>query len=232
MGFLPFLQIFCFLTFYLTFGTTGLTLPPTQAIGDSASLTTVAFNASFSTPQELCTPSLIWTGNMDHTAAFTDNCFRAWKVFLLGDLKTYKGVAFEFLKQGVLPSFSSLPKMATPRRYIKSESTVRLERNITSLTMGRLGTCTLAIANIADIPKGILPNEPPGPFPRSDWADFSDFRSPMMAVRAGCLGRRKQLGWAVSGKSILSSLWRRQDCFFGRQLTLNRQATGNCRLDV
>ena len=75
-----------------------------------------------------------------------------------------------------------------------------MDRVVLLLTMRRSDTCTLAIADIADLPRGILPNEPPGPFPRSDLARFNDIRSSFVAVRAGCLGRRKELGWAVTGK--------------------------------
>lgn len=63
-------------------------------------------------------------------------------------------------------------------------------------------TCTIAIVNLADVPAGILPDEPPGPFPRSDLARFGDFRSSMHAVRTGCVGRRKETGWAVAGKRM------------------------------
>ncbi|KAF6218772.1 hypothetical protein HO133_005315 [Letharia lupina] len=130
---------------------------------------------------ERCTSSLIWVGSTGYDSEFKDNCFQAWRRFLSSDFALYKNTEFEFLHPGVTPSHPDVPKMATPRRYI-------------------MKSCTVALANLADIPIGILPTEPPGPFPRSDLGRFVDFRSPIIAVRTGCLGMRKEVGWAAVGR--------------------------------
>lgn len=181
MGALSMLRFFCLLTVYLTIGIAGLTLPLNQAVDSPGSLTMVSPNVTDPNTVALCTSSLIWTGSTGYDYEFTNDCYQAWQTFLQTDFASYKSIKFEFLHQGLTPAYPGVRKMATPRRYIKN-------------------SCTIAIANIADIPKGILPNEPPGPFPLSDLGRFSDFRLPISVVRAGCLGEKKELGWAVTGK--------------------------------
>ena len=200
MGVLFLLVVSTFLTSYLIRGSAGLALPLNQVLDSPNSLTITSLNVSDPEEGELCTSSLIWTGNTGFDAAFTEDCYQAQRKFQLTDLTMYKGLQFEFLMRGVTPAFSGTPKMATPRRYITSESTVHLGCKLISLTRRCPDSCTLAIANVADIPRGILPDEPPGPFPRSDLARFSQIRNSMILVRSGCLGRKKKSGWAVVGK--------------------------------
>ena len=52
---------------------------------------------------------------------------------------------------------------------------------------------------MAEVPRGILPMEPPGPFPRSDLGTFSDFRRPIIAVRSNCVIKENRVGWAMTG---------------------------------
>lgn len=194
------LESFCLLTLCWTLGAAGLTLPPNQAIDSPGSLTMQSLNTTNPPAVELCTSSLIWTGGTGYDYELTDDCFQAWQTFLHTDLATHMSAEFEFAQQGLAPAHPGIPYMATPRRYIKSESTEHLVDNFMSLITRRPGSCTIAIANIADIPRGILPNQSPGPFPRSDLGRFADFRLPISTVRANCLGRRKMLGWAAVGK--------------------------------
>ena len=202
MGLPLLLEVF-FLIVSLTIGTVGLTLP---LVPIDASLITPALNTSGRPKTEICISSLIWTGSTEFDAEFTNHCFYAWRTFLRTDHETYRGIEFEFLQQGAAPSRPGVPTMDTPRRYISGKSTVHVEDRDMSLTIRWTGSCTIAIANLANIPKGILPREPPGPFPRSDLARFNEFTRPMSAVRANCLGRRKELGWAPAGKYTLSGL--------------------------
>lgn len=127
-------KMFCFIVVYVTIGTAGLILPLYQASNSPSSLTNVSVNVSDPPAMELCTSSLIWTGNTGYDHEFTDNCFQAWRVFLGTDLVRYKGGEFEFLQQGVTPSHPGVPKMATPRRYIKSGSTAQFDDEIMPLT--------------------------------------------------------------------------------------------------
>ena len=206
MGLLSLHKISCFLTAYLITSAAGLALPLNHALRSSDSLDTVFSNVSNPNMVEMCTSSLMWIGGTSYDYIFTDNCYQAWKTFLATDMVTHMSTEFEFLQQGVTPSFPGIPKMATPRRYVKGESTIHPECMITSLTRRCPDSCTLAIVNIVDVPNGILPVEPPGPFPRSDLGRFSEIRKPMIAVRAGCLGRRKEAGWAIAGMYISNGL--------------------------
>ena len=195
----------CFIAAYLVFGSRGLALSSNQALGSPDSLLIVPSNASFSDTSssnvaELCTSSLMWTGSTGKEAEFLGNCFQAWKSFLMTDYSKYKGTLFEFSLLGAPSAFPALEKMVTPRRYVQGESSIHLPCKTSLLTISSSDTCTIVIANIADIPRGILPKEPPGPFPRSDSARFDEIRNRMVAVRAGCLEERKEVGWAVSGK--------------------------------
>lgn len=200
MGVLSLLGISSFLTPYLISGSAGFALPLNQELDSPNSLTITSPNVSAPRGVELCTSSLIWTGSTGYDAAFTEDCYHAQREFQMTDLKTYRALQYEFLMQGVKPVFPGIPKMATPRRYVKSESTFHLECKLIPLTRRCSDSCTLAIANLADIPSGILPEEPPGPFPRSDLARFNDIRLSMIAVRAGCLGKKNKSGWAIVGK--------------------------------
>ena len=205
MGVLLLLGTSCFLTAYLLIGTASLTLPP-DPLDNPGSLTlTSPTNVSVDGSPEECTSSLIWTGSTAYDAEFTQSCYQAWTEFLSTDLIRYKTSEFEFLYQGVSPMYPNLPKMITPRRYVQGESTVLIGCQITSLIKCYSDSCTLVIANLVDLPRGILPKEPPGPFPRSDMASYHDFRAPLTALRAFCLGQKKKSGWAVAGKSPFTS---------------------------
>ena len=206
MGVLSLLGMSSFFTPYLINGSAGLALPPNQVLDSPNSLTLTTPNVSDQRGVEACTSSLIWTGSTGYDAAFTEDCYHAQRKFQMTDLIMHRGAQYEFLMQGVTPGFPGKPKMATPRRYVESESTFHLECKLIPLTRRCPDSCTLAIANLADIPSGILPDEPPGPFPRSDLARFTDIRLSMVAVRAGCLGKKRKSGWAVVGKYIPSGL--------------------------
>ena len=200
MGLLSLLGTSRFLIAYLLLGTASLTLPVNPLENPGSLSIATPLNVSDPIGSEQCTSSLIWTGSTTYDHEFTQSCYEAWTTFLHGDMLTYMGTEFEFLYQGVSPSYPSLPKMSTPRRYIQGESTVRIGRQVTSLIMCYLDSCTLVIANLVDLPRGILPNEPPGPFPRSDIAKYLDFRGPLTGVRSFCLGQKKKSGWTVAGK--------------------------------
>ena len=200
MGVLSLLGASCWLTAYLLIGTDSLT-PPLNPLDSPGSLTiTSPINASVTFGPDQCTSSLIWTGSTVYDAQFTQSCYQAWNTFITTDLSKYRGAKFEFLYQGVSPSYPNIPKMITPRRYIQGESTIHIGYQCNSLIMRYLDSCTLVIANLVDLPRGILPNEPPGPFPRSDVARYLDFRGPLTGVRSYCLGRKKKSGWTVAGK--------------------------------
>ena len=205
MGVLFLLGTSCFLTAYLRIGTASLTLP-SKPLDSPGSLTiTSPINASDTFSPEECTSSLIWTGSTTYDADFTQSCYQAWTDFLSTDFIRHKGSEFEFLYQGVLPMYPNLPKMITPRRYVQGESRLFIGCQITSLIKRHLDSCTLVIANLVDLPRGILPREPPGPFPRSDMASYQDFRGPLTSLRSFCLGQKKKSGWAVAGKSPFTS---------------------------
>lgn len=127
MGVLVILGIFCFHTVYLTIGTAALTLPLDQALDSPGSLTTISLNVSNPAAKEVCTSSLIWTGSRGYDAGFTNDCYQAWRKFLATDFTKYRSTDYEFLQQGVTPSHLGVPKMATPRRYVASDSTVHLK---------------------------------------------------------------------------------------------------------
>ena len=205
MGVFSLLKAFCFLTCYLTVGIAALTLPLNQAVDSTDSLTTLSLNVSSPAVQELCTSSLLWVGSTSCDSQLITACFLAWKL-VETDFTRHKNAQFEFLQQGATPSHPASVKMATPRRYVNSESTVPVGDKVMWLIIRWPDLCTITIANLADIPRGILPSQPPGPFPWSDLARFSDFRNTILAVRAGCLGRRKEVGWAVTGTQTLSTL--------------------------
>lgn len=128
------LEVFFFLAVYMIIGTAGLTLPLSQAPDSLGSLATVSANVSEAVSRELCTSSLIWTGSTSYDAEFTTNCFEAWRTFLDTDYLKYRTKEFEFLQRGATPSYPKLPKMATPRRYISSESKAYLQDRFMSLT--------------------------------------------------------------------------------------------------
>ena len=127
------LKAFCFLTCSLTVGIAALTLPLNQALDGLDSLTTVPLNASNPVAVEaLCTSSLLWVGSTSCDSQLTTDCYLAWKSFVT-ELAEYKSTQFEFLQQGVTPSYPGSVKMATPRRYINSESTVHVGDKVMSL---------------------------------------------------------------------------------------------------
>ena len=200
MGVYSLLGTPCFLAAYLLVGAVSLTLPANPLDSPGSLTITSPLNASDAIGQDQCTSSLIWTGSTKYNAEFTHSCYKAWTTFLNTDLFIYKGTEFEFLYQGVSASYPNLPKMITPRRYIESESTIHIDCQVTSLIKRCLDSCTIVIANLADLPRGILPREPPGPFPRSDVARYLDFRGPLTGVRSYCLGKLKKSGWTVTGK--------------------------------
>ena len=200
MGVASLLELSFLLTAYLSTGATSLTLPLNQAFGRPVSPTTTLLNTSDLTVAEKCTNSPLWTGGSDYGRDFADYCLQAYRIFLFTDARIYSGIEFEFLQPGAAPSFPNLPKMATPRRYVKGESTVLLEFSVILLTMRCLGSCTIAIVNIVDIPRGILPAQSSEPVPRSDVGQFGDFKNSMTALRRRCVGEEKQAGWAVAGK--------------------------------
>lgn len=125
MAIFSLLMAFCFLTGYLTVGIASLTLPLNQGLDSIDSLTTLSLNVSSPAVQEFCTSSLIWVGSTSCDSQLTTDCFLAWKSFMT-DFAEYKNVQFEFLQQGVTPAYPGLVKMATPRRYINSESTLHV----------------------------------------------------------------------------------------------------------
>lgn len=135
MGVPFFLEIICFLTVYLTIGTAGLTLPLNQELDSPGLPSLVSLNVSDVPVRVLCTSSLIWTGSTGYDSKFTDDCYQAWRIFLGSDFALYKSDELEFLQRGVTPSHSGVPKMATPRRYIMSESLVHPEDQVMSLTL-------------------------------------------------------------------------------------------------
>ena len=200
MGGLLLLGTFCFLTAYLLTGTASLTLPPTPLDSPRSLTITSPINASVAVSPEECTSSLIWTGSTAYDKDFTQSCYQAWIIFLNTDLFKHKSEAFEFLYQGVSPAYPNLPKMITPRRYIQGKSKVLIGCHVTSLIKLHLESCTLLIANLVDLPRGILPKEPPGPFQRSDIARYQDFRGPLTGLRSFCLGMMKKSGWTLAGK--------------------------------
>lgn len=200
MGVASLLELLFLLTAYLSTGATSLTLPLNQAYGRPVSPTTPLLNSSDLMVAEKCTSSPLWTGDWDYSRDFTYYCFQAYKTFLRKDADRYSGIEFEFLRPGAASFFTNLPKMATPRRYVKGESTIHLECRVIPLTMRCPGSCTIAIVNIVDIPRGILPAQSSEPVPRSDAGQLSDFRIPMMGLRGQCVGEEKQAGWAVAGK--------------------------------
>lgn len=128
------LEFFCFLTVYLSIGTTGLTLPLNLALDSSDPFTIVSLNVSDPAAVGVCTSSLIWAGSTGYDSMFTDHCFQAWREFVRTDLAMYKSIQFEFLQQGVTPSHPGVRTMATPRRYVKGESTNHFENQVMSLT--------------------------------------------------------------------------------------------------
>ena len=200
MGALSLLGNTCLLIACLLTGTNGLTLPLNSPDNPGSLTITSPINATDPTGPEQCTSSLIWTGSTAYDAEFTQACYKAWTTFLRTDMSKYKSTEFEFHYQGVSRSYPNLPTMTTPRRYIQGKSTFHIGCQVTWLTNRYLDSCTLVIANLVDLPRGILPNEPPGPFPRSDVAKYLDFRGPLIGVRSECLGRKKQSGWTVAGK--------------------------------
>ena len=127
MGVFSLFKNIYFLSAYLISGSRGLTLASDRALGSPDSLLTVPINVSLSHSEELCTDSLIWTGSTGFDAEFTDDCYNAWSTFLMTDFSTSKGTIFEFSHQGVPSSFPGMAQMATPRRYIKSESITALQ---------------------------------------------------------------------------------------------------------
>ena len=129
MGVLVVLGIFCFFTVYLTIGTAALTLPPTQALDSPGSLTTISLNVSNLAAKEACTSSLIWAGGTGYDAGFTTDCYNAWRNFLATDFTKYTSTDYEFSQRGVAPSHLGVPQMATPRRYVASDSIVHLKIN-------------------------------------------------------------------------------------------------------
>ena len=128
------LKVLYFFTVYLTIGTAGLTLPLNQALDSTVPLTTVSLNVSSPTVVETCTSSLLWTGSTAYDSQFTNNCFQAWRTYMATDGLRYKSNEFEFLRQGEQSSHPSFPTMATPRRYINSESIVFIKYQSMSLT--------------------------------------------------------------------------------------------------
>ena len=200
MGVLLLLGTSCFLTAYLLIGTASLTLPPNPLDSPALLIITSPMNASVTARPEQCTSSLIWTGSTTYDADFTQSCYRAWVTFLSTDFFKHREQEFEFLHQGVSPAYPDLQKMTTPRRYIQGESTVFIGCQVTSLIKRHLDSCTLLIASLVDLPRGILPQEPPGPFQRSDVARYRDFRGPLIGLRSFCLGQKKMSGWTVAGK--------------------------------
>ena len=126
MGVLSLVGISSFLTPYLISGSSGLALPPNQVLDSPNSLTITTPNMSDEIGVEVCTSSLIWTGSTGYDAAFTEDCYHAQREFQITDLITYRSLQYEFLMQGVTPVFPGKLKMATPRRYVKSESIFHL----------------------------------------------------------------------------------------------------------
>ena len=126
MGVLSLLEISCFLTAYLLIGTDSLTLPLNPLDSPGSLTITSPINASIAVSPDQCTSSLIWTGSTVYDAGFTQACYQAWSTFLSTDLFKYKGAEFEFLYQGVSPSYPNIPAMITPRRYIQGKSTIHI----------------------------------------------------------------------------------------------------------
>ncbi|KAM0794857.1 hypothetical protein BDR22DRAFT_639213 [Usnea florida] len=174
------LKMFWLLDAFFFIGAAGLTLPPNQEINAPDSLTTVSVNGSNPSDNQICTSSFIWIGSAGPPHEFEEDCYQAWQDFLTTDFTTYKHKRFEFSQLGLTDAWPGIPKMTTPRRYIRN-------------------SCTIALVTIAEVPGGVLPMEPPGPFPRSDLGSFSDFRRPIIAVRGNCVIRRQLVGWAVTG---------------------------------
>ena len=127
-------EIFYLITVYLTIGTAGRSLPLYQAFDSPSSLTTVSVNATDPATTESCTSSLMWTGRTVYDTVFSEDCFQAWRIFLSTDYTNYRTKEFEFVQQGITPFQSHVPKMATPRRYIKSGSLAHLDDKIMPLT--------------------------------------------------------------------------------------------------
>lgn len=200
MGVASLLEVFFLLTAYLSTGAISLTLPLNQAFGRPVSPTTALLNASDQMVAEKCTSSSLWTGGWDYSRDFAYDCFKAYDIFLDTDARSYSGIEFEFLQPGAAPSYPNLPKMATPRRYLKGESKIHLECSVIPLTIRCPGSCTIAIVNIVDIPRGILPAQSSEPVPRSDAGQLGDFKDSIVALRGRCVGEEKQAGWAVAGK--------------------------------
>lgn len=113
------LEVFSFLNSFLIIGAAGLTLPPNQEIDAPDSLTILSVNAS-DIPIPICTSSFIWTGSAGPPYKFKDDCYQAWQSFLTTDYSAYKNRKFEFSQLGLTDAWPGVPKMATPRRYIKS----------------------------------------------------------------------------------------------------------------
>lgn len=82
----------------------------------------------------------------------------------------------------------------------KASQKIRLECSVIPLTIRCPGSCTIAIVNIVDIPRGILPAQSSEPVPRSDAGQLGDFKDSIVALRGRCVGEEKQAGWAVAGK--------------------------------
>lgn len=200
MGIASLLELLFLLTVYLNTGATSLTLPLNQPFGRPVSPATGLLNASDQTVVEKCTSSLLWTGGWDYGRDFANYCTQAYRKFLNTDAHSYHGIEFEFIQPGAASAYPNLPKMATPRRYVKGELRVLLECSVIPLTMRCPGSCTIAIVNIVDIPRGSLPAESSGPVPRSDAGKLDDFKESMVALRGRCVGEENQAGWAVAGK--------------------------------
>ena len=132
MGAISLLLPYVFIAYLLT-STASPTLPVNQAPGDPISLTTTYANASNTKGRELCTSSLMWAGSTGYDAEFSTDCYQAWRKFLQKDVLEYKEENFEFLLQGASPSYPEIPKMATPRRYIKGELSLQIVYQVTAL---------------------------------------------------------------------------------------------------
>lgn len=128
MGVLFLFEVLCFLTVYLISGTAGLLL--NQALDSPGSLTDISLNASDSGVRELCTSSLMWSGSTSYDFRLTNDCFQAWRAFQSTDLVKYQSTEFEFLQNGVAPAHPGIAQMATPRRYVRSQSTLHLDEKV------------------------------------------------------------------------------------------------------
>lgn len=75
-------------------------------------------------------------------------------------------------------------------------------------------TCTIAIANLNDVPLEYLPVDMQEDFPASDAANYVDVRDALAGVLGTCLyGRDPSVGFAVLGEWLIvpmkrSKLWK------------------------